>query len=33
LPNTGKYSLVFEVVHSSMNCIEFGIMPNNFIPI
>lgn len=33
LPSTGRYALEFEVASSSLNCIEFGIMPKNYTPI
>ena len=29
----GKYSVTFEVLESSLNCIEVGIMPQDFEPI
>jgi hypothetical protein len=33
LPTKGKYTLEFEIVSSTLNCIEFGIMPMNYTPI
>lgn len=32
LPVVGKYSLSYKIERSKMNCIEFGIMPKDFIP-
>ena len=33
LPFRGKYSVGFEIIQSLNNCIEIGIMPQNFVPI
>lgn len=33
LPNTGIYVITFKIIHSKGNCIEFGIIPKNFLPV
>ena len=33
LPSTGKYTISFKIMKSEANCIEFGILPQDYIPI